>query len=161
MPVLALQTKTVVIRHITERHKASNTGGLFARLTHGQLLDYGAQNQPLALDWLDESCVLVFPGARGKLPLKPKLVLLDGTWNQVRRMYRKIPGLSRLPCIGLPPRETSIRMRIPTVQGGMSTLEAGALAMSSLEGEETTALLLQFFDRMTERQLRLRGNWKE
>jgi DTW domain-containing protein YfiP len=52
-------------------------------------------------------------------------------------------------------------MRIPTVQGGMSTLEAGALAMSSLEGEETTALLLQFFDRMTERQLRLRGNWKE
>ena len=54
-----------------------------------------------------------------------KLVVLDGTWRQTRRMFAKLPALHALPRLTLPPKEAPVlRLRASTFREGRSTLEA-------------------------------------
>lgn len=154
------QTRMLVIRHAAERFKSSNTGILLSRvLPHCTVLDHGRREAPLDPALLaSPHMVLVYPGPPGPIPPAPTLVLLDGTWPQVRKMLHRIPGAAALPCLSLPPPpESRRRMRESPNSEGMSTLEAAAAALSLVENPALAEPLLRLYDQMTDRQLRQRG----
>jgi DTW domain-containing protein YfiP len=88
-------------------------------------------------------------------PLPHTLVVLDGSWGQARRMLQRIPPLRTMPRLSLPVREGE-RLRRPTVEGGMSTLEAIAAALELL-GDTAAARALEELHRVAiARSMRLR-----
>ena len=155
-----VRTRVLVIRHTAERYKSSNTGILLARiLPNCRVVDYGTMDAPLSPDILQVPApLLVYPGSPGPLAASPTLILLDGSWPQVRKMYHRIPGITALPCLPLEaPPPTRRRMRRAPNAHGMSTIEAAAAAIALLENPDLAEPLLEMFDRITERQLRMRG----
>lgn len=160
MEPVPARTRVLVIRHAAERYKSSNTGILLSRLLPDcRVMDHGRRESPLDPELLlSPNLVLVYPGEPGPpLPPNPTLVILDGSWPQVRKMYHRIPGASSLPCLPLPPPVPRLRMRQSPLTEGMSTLEAAAAALSIVEDPALAPPLLRLYDRMTERQLRQRG----
>ena len=88
-------------------------------------------------------------------PRPDTLVVLDGSWAQARRMLQRIPPLRTMPRLSLPVRDVE-RLRRPTVEGGMSTLEAIAAALDLL-GDAPAARALEALHRVAvARSLRLR-----
>jgi DTW domain-containing protein YfiP len=114
-------------------------------LSNVRVLPYGG-GQPFDETPLSgEDTWLLFPDAKPVVPPgRPRrLVVLDATFRQARRMSRKISGLHRLPRwtlavpqVRMPGRRTSPR------PDGLSTLEAIALALAQFEGPEWAAPLL-------------------
>lgn len=77
--------------------------------------------------------------ARGRvLPAWPALggiILLDGTWSQAKALWWRNPWLLKLPRLGFtaPPQSIYGRVRKEPKPGYMSTLEATAAALDSLD----------------------------
>lgn len=66
--------------------------------------------------------------ATGKRPL---FVLLDGTWSEARKMFRKSPYLDRLPVLGLQPETLSrYQLRRSTQDHHFCTAEVAALCLA-------------------------------
>jgi DTW domain-containing protein len=85
-------------------------------------------------------------GGEGKRPL---FVLLDGTWAEARKMFRKSPYLDRLPVLSLHPGQSSnYRLRRSSRDDHFCTSEVAALCLA-LAGEtqaaETLAAYLDVF----------------
>lgn len=84
-----------------------------------------------------------------------QLMLLDGTWNQVKRLYRYWPKLAELPHYKISPEKPGeYRIRLEPNEYSLSTVEATVAALKFLE-PETAGLdrLLSAFHTMIERQL--------
>ncbi len=98
------------------------------------------------------------------LPLErrpARLVVLDGTWSQAKRLWDDNPELAALPCVRLAPAAPSrYRIRREPSFEAISTLEAIVLALSILEPERAEALetLLASFDAMIDDQLGQRSS---
>ncbi len=77
-----------------------------------------------------------------------RLVLLDGTWRQARRLLQRNPQLAALPRWALPtPPPSRYTIRKAHLPQQRSTLEAACLALATLEGEAAVyAPLLEAFD---------------
>ena len=74
------------------------------------------------------------------------LVVLDATWSQARRMFRKLDALRGLPILRLPEAPMPVqRLRESPAPGKVSTIEAIARALRVLEGEASAAPLEQLF----------------
>ena len=72
--------------------------------------------------------------------------MLDATWSQARRMYRKIDALRGLPILRLPDDPMpSARLRESPGPGRVSTIEAIARALRLLEGDVVAAPLEELF----------------
>lgn len=88
---------------------------------------------------------LLFPDAQPAAPRgRPqRLVLLDATFRQARRMYKKISGLRGLqPCaLKAPEQRTPARRRSPRPDG-LSTIEAIATALAQFESPELAVPLM-------------------
>lgn len=84
------------------------------------------------------------PGVAGRRPL---FVLLDGTWSEARKMFRKSPYLDRLPVLSLhPDRVSNYRLRRSTQEHHFCTAEVGALCLA-LAGDTLAAeALIDWFD---------------
>lgn len=140
--VRPVQTRTelVVVRHALEGTRSTNTARLAAlvlpRLT---LVDHGHPDGPFDEGLLSgPDTWLLYPGAEpcAEPPPVKRLVVLDGTWSQARRMLQRLGALRGLPRLSLPaPRAPLPNLRKPRVEGGMSTIEAIAAAIELLEGE--------------------------
>ncbi|MFC3606212.1 tRNA-uridine aminocarboxypropyltransferase [Stutzerimonas tarimensis] len=77
--------------------------------------------------------------APGKRPL---FILLDATWTEARKMFRKSPYLDTLPVLSLQPDAMSrYRLRRSTRGEHLCTAEVAALCLE-LAGEHTTSSLL-------------------
>jgi DTW domain-containing protein YfiP len=81
-----------------------------------------------------------------------QLVVLDATWSQARRMYRKLAALRglpilRLPALGLP----AGRMRESPAPDRVSTIEAIAHALRMIEGDAAAAPLEALFQLAVQR----------
>jgi DTW domain-containing protein YfiP len=75
------------------------------------------------------------------------LVVLDATWSQARRMFRKLGGLRGLPILRLPDAAMpAARLRESPAPGKVSTIEAIARALRLLEGDEVAVPLERLFD---------------
>ena len=136
----------VIVRHVREERLTSNTGRLAAlMLSNVCIVPYGGaepfDEEPLRGDdtWL------LFPDAKSPAPSgRPqRLVLLDATFHQARRMYRKISGLRVMQQCALkaPEQRTPGRRRSPR-SDGLSTIEAIATAIAQFESPELAVPLM-------------------
>jgi DTW domain-containing protein len=168
VPRLETPVEIVVVRHRQEAWKSTNTvriAGL--ALTKLALVEFGVDLEATkgALSPLvtGDGVVLVYPSE----PAAPwpdgtprRLVFLDGTWRQTRRMLRKLPALGGLPRLCLPQKDADvIRLRAPSFAGGRSTLESIADALRAFESSDTAAHLDALHGRFVEHVLRARGRW--
>ena len=73
---------------------------------------------------------------------KPLFILLDGTWDQARKMFRKSPYLDALPVLSLHPEQLSrYQLRRAQRSGQLCTAEVAALCLE-LAGEPQAAQAL-------------------
>lgn len=77
----------------------------------------------------------------------PVFIILDGTWRQARRMFRKSSYLDRLPVLPLhTDRLTRYHLRKPASAAHLCTAEVAAELLRQ-SGDETAALILDdYFD---------------
>jgi DTW domain-containing protein len=165
LPRVAARTEIVLIRHITERLLTSNTGRFAAlALPKSTILAYGGGETFDASSLRAPGTALLYcSGPARPLPFVPgRLIVLDGSFRQARRMYKRVPELRSLPEFSLPaPRITPTRLRQPTLPEGMSTLEAIAAALSVLESPELAAPLWALHAELVSRADRMRGRRRE
>jgi len=84
------------------------------------------------------------PAGEGRVR-KPLFVLLDATWAEARRMFRKSPYLDALPVLGLRPEQSSrYRLRQSADAAHLCTLEVAALCMA-LAGETHAAQVMEAY----------------
>ncbi|MFL5353096.1 tRNA-uridine aminocarboxypropyltransferase [Archangium sp.] len=163
VPRLETRTHFLVIRHSKEASKSTNTARLAGlALTHCRILTYGAPGQPFEPSVLEAPGTwLLFPDAQPPPPGTPppeRVVVLDGNWAQARRMYHRLPALSRLPGLALPPPPPDARrLRRSPHPHAMSTVEAIAAALSLLEGEHVARPLHALHELMIDRVMAARG----
>jgi len=102
LPAVRLGFPLVIVRHVRESAKSTNTARIAALALPGtEVVEYEGPQTELSLGegWL------LFTGGEplhaGAAP-PPKLVVLDGTWRQARRMIARSPALARLRRVSLP-----------------------------------------------------------
>jgi DTW domain-containing protein YfiP len=151
VPSVATRTRILVLRHASERTRPTNSArwALLA-LPGARLVDYGAPGDPPDLSALDEpGTAVLFPSPHPPALAPPprQLVVLDGSWQQARRMIQRIPALRALPRLPLSAaRRGPPAMREAPRSGGLSTLEAMAAALELL-GEPAAAQALEALHR--------------
>lgn len=118
-----------------------------------------------------DSCFLVFPGEGAissveqnliGLQMKNpeprvKLILLDGTWRQAKRMFRENKWLDSIPKISFENGKylSNYTIRKEPVEGFLSTLEALVYSVREVSQYENWGEpLLALFNKMVENQLR-------
>jgi DTW domain-containing protein YfiP len=144
IPTLPTRTRIVIVRHHLERHRSSNSGRLaHLALPNSEIIEHGGAGGPAALPRLDGAWLLYPQGEVAReVPASPpgQLVVLDATWSQARRMYRKLGALRGLPILHLPEAPmAAARLREAPAPGMVSTIEAIAHALRFLEGEAGAA----------------------
>ena len=110
---------------------------------------------------------LLWPDGTGTQPdisdlIPPnRVVVIDATWQQARRLYSSMPLLQALPRLALPvPIRDRDRLREQHRLDGMSTLEAVAAAVAILEGVEAAKPLEILYDEVVRRTVSLRWGVK-
>jgi DTW domain-containing protein YfiP len=151
-----------VVRHASERNRSTNSARWAALALGCDILDYGAPGDAADLGHLatPDTCVL-FPGPTPLPPGPPpaRVVVLDGSWSQARRMIQRVPALRALPRLSIPeaPPVAGPRLRRPPHASGMSTIEAMARALAALGEPEHAEALERVHALARERVWRLRG----
>ena len=73
---------------------------------------------------------------------RPLFILLDGTWAQAKKMFRKSPYLDNLPVLSFSPEKLSqYLVRKATKDNQLATAEVASLVLASI-GEQANADLL-------------------
>ena len=151
--------------------KPSNTGWLIADVVQDtsafgwSRTEANAELIHLLTDPQWQPCV-VFPGeyatpervveapapvAAGKRPL---FVLLDGTWSEARKMFRKSPYLDHLPVLSLLPEQLSTyRLRRSTRDDHLCTSEVAAECLNRAGDVQAAHLLQTHLSLYTQRYL--------
>jgi len=76
---------------------------------------------------------------------RPLFILLDATWPEARKMFRKSPHLEHLPVLSLQPEQLSrYRLRRSTREEHLCTSEVAALCLE-LAGEPQAAQTLDAY----------------
>jgi DTW domain-containing protein YfiP len=148
VPVVATRTRIVIVRHHLERWRSSNSGRLaHLAMPNSEVVDHGGELGLAVLPPLEGGCLLFPQGEPVRVPdpVPRTLVVLDATWSQARRMYRKLEGLRGLPVWRLPEAPPAARMREAPSPDRVSTLEAIAHALRALEGDDVAAPLERLF----------------
>jgi DTW domain-containing protein YfiP len=147
IPLVPSRTEVLIVRHVTELRLTSNTGRFVAlALPNSRILEYGGGPEFDDAELRRDGTVLLY-NASGSAQRPPegsvrRLIVLDGSFRQARRMYKRISALRELPELALPaPVVVPVRLRQPPSPHGLSTLEAVAHALALLEGEALAAPL--------------------
>jgi DTW domain-containing protein YfiP len=168
-PVQA-EASLLVLQHPLEVGNAKNSARLLHLCVSGSALAVGETFEPAALEALlhadGRTPVLLYPDTAGDpaLPAAPpfvsmpaqalRLVVLDATWRKSRKMLYLNPPLQRLPRLAL--REVApsgYRIRKAHAPHQLSSLEAAALALAQLEGnEEKFRPVFEAFEGFVEQQ---------
>ncbi|HWV09901.1 DTW domain-containing protein [Pseudomonas sp. GD03944] len=150
-----------LVMHDVEALKPSNTGWLIADVVadtsaFGWLRTVVDPELPALLADPQWQPYLVFPGEyvapervvsevkvdSGKRPL---FVLLDATWSEARKMFRKSPYLDGLPVLSLQPEQLSrYRLRRSKRDDHLCTAEVAALCLE-LAGDQRAADALNLY----------------
>jgi DTW domain-containing protein YfiP len=155
---LAVGIELVILQHPAEAGHAKNTAAFLtlglrpaAALLRGEVFE-PALARP--------GTVLLYPG-EGRAPAPApvqRLILLDGSWRQSRRLLAANPWLAALPRLALPQTPGRYALRRAHRPGQLSTLEAGLHALALLEGgPERFAPLWRAFDAFVHAGLSRRG----
>lgn len=161
------RTRIVVFQHPRERRKAIGTARIAALCLPAAKILVGIEFErdaaARALVAAPEApAVLLYPApdARDLADDPPSgpvtLVVIDGTWNQAKRMLRLNPWLEALPKVALRPSKPSeYRIRREPSERHVSTIEAMAYALACLEDGDPSRFesLLIPFRAMVDRQV--------
>ena len=143
-------TELLILQHPAEAGHAKNTAAFLllglqsARLLRGEVFDpsLGAAGTALLYPGADAAAA----GPPGATPPR-RLILLDGSWRQSRRLLAANPWLAALPRLSLAAGPSRYAIRRAHRPGQWSTLEAGLQALAHLEGApERFAPLWAAFD---------------
>ncbi|MFW3163169.1 DTW domain-containing protein [Pseudomonas syringae] len=162
-PSVAADSGICLLMYDTEPLKPTNTGWLIADVikdTHAFLWSrIEVDEQLLAL--LDDpqwQPYIVFPGEfvaeervvnkvsrlDGKRPL---FILLDATWTEARKMFRKSPYLERFPVLSLEPEQISrYRLRRSRRDDHFCTAEVAALCLELAGDASASGVLDAYLD---------------
>jgi DTW domain-containing protein YfiP len=162
------RTRFVLLRHASERNRPTNTARWAALALGCELVDYGAPGEPVDVARVCEPGTWVlFPGPGAPPDADPprRVLVLDGSWSQARRMLQRVPALRELPRLALaappaaPPGAAGLpRLRRPRIDAGMSTIEAIARALAQLGEPEAGARLDALHAAALARAWSLRGH---
>lgn len=149
-----------------EARRPSNTGRLVAlSMPNSRIISCGGGarigNPAIADGLLQRGTYLLWPdGTRASQDISEppdRVVVLDATWRQARKLYSRIPALRSIPRLSLKaPSRYRERLREQHRSDGMSTLEAVAAAVSRLEGAEKAEPLERLYDEVVRRTAALR-----
>ena len=173
LPTVTTRTEFLILRHIYEAERPSNTGRLVAlAMPNSRIISCGGGTRiglaPIDNELLRASGTwLLWPDGTGTQPnmsdLTPpdRVVVIDATWQLARRLYSSMPVLRALPRLVLPePTHSRDRLREQHRSDGMSTLEAVAAAVAKLEGVEAARPLEKLYDEVVRRTTSLRWGHK-
>ena len=154
---LAHRTELLILQHPGEAGHAKNTAAFLtlglqaARLLRGEVFDATLAGPGTALLYPGEPAIPAPANVS-------RLILLDGSWRQSRRLLAANPWLAALPRVGLPEQPGRYAIRRAHRAGQLSTLEAGLHALALLEGgPERFAPLWAAFDAFVNAGLSRRG----
>jgi len=164
-------TKVLVIMHVREAGRPSNSGRLIPMaLTKGEVRLRGRSREATLTDGMvepDRRSLLLFPYDDAPLltealikadPRPITLVVPDGNWSQARRIGLREPGLADMQRVQLPAGPPSrYRLRRNPDPDRISTCEAVARAIGSIEGPAARAHLEAALETMVEKVLDSRG----
>lgn len=171
LPKLEFTTPLVVVQHVGELWKPTNTVRLMERMLPDLTVRRYAMREPpfdaSPLEQPDIEFYNLFLRDDAQLitdlPEPPAgkrrgYVLLDGTWHQCSRMSRRVPVVKDLPCVALPPGPASIwRVRTQHDPRGVSSIEAAMRLLELTEGAEKVEPMRRAFEIVTARLLYLKG----
>lgn len=147
---VATRTRVVILRHYSERHRASNSGRLaHLALPNSEVIEVGAPERHEVTPVLEAGAWLVYPDGPPRraspVPAPTTLVFLDATWQQARRMRRRLGYLRGVPTLALAPVPMADRLRAAPAAGMVSTIEAIATALRLVEGDGVAEPLERLF----------------
>ena len=170
-PQVTLRTPLILIAHVQDLGRTSNTVRLLGlAIRNASILSHGVFPNPAdPASHLppDTTPLVLFPGRGAQtltpqlvaaLPSPPALIVPDGNWKQAGKMVKRLPLLDTAVKVALPTRAfagTALRRNLH--EHRMSTYEAVIQALAVLEGEEIVEPLLDFYRRVTDRMLMVRG----
>jgi DTW domain-containing protein len=173
LPRIETKTEYLILRHVYEAERPSNTGRLVAlSMPYSRIIPCGGGTR-IGLAPVDEELLrasgtwLLWPDGNGSEAntsdpaLPSRIIVIDATWQQARRLYRNMPVLWNLPRLVLPaPKQRRDRLREQRRSDGMSTLEAVAAAVAKFEGDATAKPLEELYDELVRRTTSLRWGVK-
>ncbi len=157
-------TRACILQHVRERKTAIGT----ARMAH---LSLPNSELHLGVSFLDhprvralaaeEGTALLFPGEGAVDPATLRdrpprtVIVVDGTWQQARKVLKENPFLLDLPRLGFTPeRPSNYRIRAEPTEACVSTIEAVVHLLGALEGApERFRPILRAFDAMVDLQI--------
>lgn len=160
VPRVAARTSVLIVRHVIESYRPSNSARIAAlALADCEVVKYGAPGERFDERRLrEEGTWLLYPDGPTPAPDGPRprrLVVLDGTWRQARRMFLRLPSLRSLPRLSLatPPDPPGRRLRRGRSPHEMATLEAIGRALRLIEGDPVGRPLLDLYRLFVEQAL--------
>lgn len=169
-PRISSQAGVCLLMHDTEPLKPSNTGWLIADIIPDTWA-FGWQRtetDPQLLALLQDprwQPLVVFPGeyaaperviSHVSLPSgkRPLFILLDATWTEARKIFRKSPYLDGFPVLSIQPEQLSrYRLRRSTREEHLCTAEVAALCLELAQEPETAHALNLWLDAFTQHYL--------
>ncbi|GGJ81666.1 DTW domain-containing protein [Pseudomonas matsuisoli] len=171
-PVVSSRAGVCLLMHDVEPLKPSNTGWLIADLVSDtfafgwsrtsvdaallQLLD-DPQWQPFVVfpgEFVEPKRVMSSVDGAGKSSRRPLFILLDATWTEARKMFRKSPYLDRFPVLSLQPEQLSrYRLRRSKREDHLCTAEVAALCLELAGDARAGHALDAYLDLFSERYL--------
>ena len=171
LPTVRTRTEFLILRHIWESERPSNTGRLAAlAMPNARIVSCGGGDR-IGLVPLDDTLLqapntwLLWPDGAVQtdldLPPPERIIVLDATWQQARRLYSRTTALQAMPRLVFPaPDKSRKRLRDPLRADGMSTIEAVAAAVALVEGKEAAEPLERLYDEVVRRTNTLRWGMK-
>ena len=174
-PQVSSQSGVCLLMYDTEPMKPSNTGWLIADIVDATAAFGWSRTEPdpaveRLLNDPQWQPFIVFPGEYAEPQRvgdqvqldpgrRPLFVLLDATWMEARKMFRKSPYLDRFPVLSLQPEQLSrYGLRRSKNAEHLCTAEVAALCLE-LAGEQRVAAALDaYLDVFTEHYLAAKRN---
>jgi DTW domain-containing protein YfiP len=86
---------------------------------------------------------------------RPLFILLDGTWDEARKMFRKSPYLQNFPVLSLQPEQLSrYKLRRAQSEAHLCTAEVGALCLGLANDSQAAEALSAYLEVFTEHYLK-------
>lgn len=140
-------SKHAILFHALEKQKRNSTGRLISKLSRIQNATWHRQKNEAQMHQFKDF-KLVYPSKENQHALiKPedRLLFIDSTWQQSRKMLRQSPWLNELPRVGLSLNYTSqYSLRRNQVKDGLSTLETLSLCLIEQGHSRTGEDLIKF-----------------
>lgn len=171
IPKLHLQTRIILVIHVKELKRTTNTGTLaLEALSNSQLKIRGDNFNPLDLSPLltpEYETLLLYPADHSmelnsdflKSMTKPiQLIVPDGNWRQASKVCTRHKELELIPRVMIKSLNLAKHhLRAENSPYGMSTLEAIARALGVIENSQVEATLMELYQAKLRSTLKSRG----